>query len=51
MVDCGDGRDPWEGVGGGEISLPGRGTGIESRVLLNHLSPEGWWDLEGKVMS
>ena len=34
-----------QGTGRGrEIPPPSRGRGIESRVLLNHLSPEGWWD-------
>jgi len=33
-----------QGTGRGrEIPPPSRGRGIESRVLLNHLSPEGWW--------
>ena len=40
VVDFGEGRDPGEGVGGGEIPPPGRGRGIETREPLNHLSPE-----------
>ena len=36
---------PQGGGGGREIPPLGRGRGIDSRVPLNHLSPEGWWDL------
>ena len=37
------GQDPRGGGRGGGKPLP---RGVEERILkLNHLSPEGWWDL------